>query len=488
MEWKWPDDSLKSRLTFSVKLDPKANAGDEPNIITESGHHRTSGPTYIFTGADPPVKGGINGVPFYRVDFPSKVRFEPRTHSEYIAILDGARVNISTDVMLPPEMKLCAHAEAAALSFQADSTKTPILTLEQMRQPKRVDIDGYPEPKVITKNLQDWGIDPKHPHLGEAEYAILTSEDHMEDAIVSTPHPDCLAINGHVYHLIDKGRKGASFVVPEAIEDSDYKALSQDGQTMALAERSFLREDGKIHLLTDGGKTWKHLQESQSRSRGSLRLKFIRFLPESHLAAGWRMSPNEEVDVYNLKTGKQTRIPVDAADPGIVAFSPDRRFFAGLHAATDKLVLDFAQEAGEQLTELKKPPGGGLFLYTWAKGLEFSRDSKFVAGVLDSGKRFAEWSIDGDLLADIKIERNWSANYNDEGPAVQWLADGSGWLIFGRHLVDRADYQPRWSLPEPRSRQNLDIFNRILSDGRILIARGGKEMPYHFAVYPEPRK
>ena len=485
LEWKWPEEEIKARLEFSVRLDPNAKRGDEPNIIVDGKHHTLGqGYSYLYIGADPPVEGRINGASFHRVDFPKLVRGQPNTHSEYIAILDGASVKISTDVLLPEDTKLPGYAKATALSFKEKASVPPLVTLDEMRQPRRQNAKGFPKPRVVSEDLADWGLRSKHRFLGERELAILLSGDDAKSAIISTPKPNYIAIKGVVYSLLDGGKEAGRFAIPRELENLDHKALSDDGQTMAFADDNFSRENGKIHLLTDGGKTWKHVEESRTRSIGSLRLEFIRFLPDHQLAAGWRMSPKQEIDVYNLKTGDQKRFWAESAEGDAVAFSPDSRFLAFIHDETRKLVLDQIQNPG-QLTGLRTPADINLLFSSSIKGLVFSPDGTQLAGIVSG--RLICWSINGGLLLDSKLPAEWSSYFNDDGPAIQWLADGSGWLVWGQHLVDRIDTKLHWSLPKPDTRVHLYQYNRILNDGRILIGQGDDFTPYGFVVYARPK-
>ena len=445
LEWKWPDPELKAKLEFRVDFNTRHRQGDKPNIIVDGGSRSLGrGHTYLYIGADDPVEGRINGVDFHRVDFPGRIRNEPNTHSEYIAILEGAAVQITTDVMLPKEMKLCAHAEAAALSFKANSTAKPLLTMEDLRQSRRLTVKGYPKPQSVAENLADWGIRPKHDFLGEPELVILCSDDDAKEAIISTPKPNYIAIKGVVYSLLEQGKEVGRFTIPSELEDLKHKALSDDGKTMAFADQYFSREDGKIHLLTEGGKTLRHLQESRARSIGSLRLEFIRFLPDQHLAAGWRMSPKEEVDVYNLKTGKQTRFSVESAEGDSVAFSPDSRFVAFIHEETNRLVLDQVNNPG-QLTGLRSPSNITRLYSSLIKGLAFSADGTQLAGIVSG--RLVCWSINGGLLLDKRLPTTWATYSVDGSPPLTWLDDGSGWLVWGRHILSRDDAGLRWFVP-----------------------------------------
>ena len=483
IEWKWPDPSLDAKLQFTVKLDPKYIRGDEPQIITEGGRHRLE-PTkdhYIFTGADPPEKGRINGVVFHRVNFPETRRGQSISHSEFIAILDGALVEISTDVKLPKHMKLCQHAEAAALSFKKNATVPPVLTLDEINRAESEYVKGFPKPRVISGNLADWGFESKHRFLGEPEFVILMSDEDVKSAVISTPRPNYVAIRGVVYSLLDQGKEVGRFQIPAELQKLRHKALRDDGKMMAFADRGFTREGGKIHLLSEGGNVWKFLQERQTRSAGSIRLEFIRFLPGNHLAAGWRFR-KPEVDVYNLETGDQKQIALDSSESDSVGFSRDGRFLVGTDAKTNKLALVLIDNP-RQMTELRPPADARLLFFHLSKGFQFSPDGNEIAGIVSG--RLMCWSIKGQLLFDTKLPAEWASFYDDDGPALEWTSDGSGWLVWGRFLLDRKDSKVRWSLPKPKSRFNLYQHNRILEDGRLLITQGDEETPFGFAVYPK---
>lgn len=482
LEWKWPDEKLQAKLTFKVSLEPSNKRGDKPNIITEAGQHHlsNSGHNYVFTGANPPEEGRINGAPFYRLTYPELNRGDPHTHVEYLAILEGATVQISSDVNLPSHRKLCGHAEAAALSFSENAPVKPMISVAEMNQPRTENLKGFPKPQVVTGNLVDVGLNSNYPFLGKPEFAILLSDEAAKTAVLSTPKPHYVFIDGVVYSLLENGKEVGRFTIPDELKTVEHRALRDDGRMMAFAEDRFTFKDAKIHLLSDGGRVWNHLQESQTRARGSIRLQFIRFLPEDHLAAGWDFS-DQEVDVYHLKTGNQKRFVVDSADRGAVAFSPDGRFFLGIHKETYKPVLTNLENP-EIKTGLQSPSDLSFLTFKNCNGLQFSPDGKEVAGVVNGS--LMAWSINGELLTDSKLPAEWQTDYDDEGPALQWLDDGRGWLVWNRHCLDRKETKVRWSLPKPDTRDHLNKFNRILPNNRLLLGQGNEITPYSLAVFP----
>ncbi|MCA9068687.1 MAG: hypothetical protein KDA84_07180 [Planctomycetaceae bacterium] len=483
LEWRWPDEKLKARLMFNVTLDPSCNRGDEPNIMTGSGSHSSNsrGKLYLFAGANPPEEGLINGVPFHRVAFPENSRPEPLTHVEYITILDGASVRISLDVNLPSHTKLCGHAEAAALSFSEDTSVAPTLSLADLEQSRGESLKGFPQTQVVSENPSDYGVKPKYSFLGKPEFAILLSDEAMKKTVISTPKPNYVFIDGVVYSLLDHGKEVGRFTIPTELKDLDHIALRDDGKMMAFADDRFTSKDAKINLLSEGGKVWNHLQESQTRARGSIRLNFIRFLPNEHLAAGWDFS-DEEVDIYNLKSGEQKRFVVDSSEKSAVAFSPDGRFFLSIDKETYKPVLTNLENP-EIKSGLQAPSDRSFFAFKNCKALEFSPDGKEVAGIV-SGP-FMAWSINGELFKDAKLPPEWYSFYDDEGAALQWLHDGKGWLVWNRYCLDRKETNVRWSLPKPNIRGSLSRFNRILPNNHVLIGQGDDTTPYSLAVFPQ---
>jgi hypothetical protein len=57
---------------------------------------------------------------------------------------------------------------------------------------------------------------------------------------------------------------------------------------------------------------------------------------------------------------------------------------------------------------------------------------------LDSGQASAQFTLDGEAVPKVTVY---------QGPALDWLADGSGWLIYGQRIVDRESGRYFWPVP-----------------------------------------
>ncbi len=489
IEWKWKDDSLPGKLTFHVRLDHGSHRGDIPNIRTRSGNYLEGalGRKYSFSDADDPEPGRIHDVEFHRVRLPRTEHGLPMTKWEYLAMLDGEVVQISTEVKQPEDNLMCQHLEAAALSFQFNSpSAVPVISLDQLQGHwKRV--DGLPGTRVIKNDFESWGIPESHTPFGNQEYAILLPKDDLKECILSTPTAKTMMLNNVVYQLSD-GKEIGRFDIPNAYKNYELKALSEDGKTLALAKGSSSNAAIKIHLLSSEGKPAQFLQEVPSNTRfARLHAQFLRFQSKTHLMAGWdRGSQQETVDIYNVTNGKQQRIPVLFSVGNAVAVSGDGRFFVGVEAKTRKLFFDSATAPGTQKTELQSPGRDQFFSSRHIKGIEFSPDGKEIAAVHEDN--LTVWSINGNILNSIKLDSQMDMKYDEKGPALKWLADGQGWFLFGRFFMDKSGNISPNMLPVPKAFQNLTRLHRLLDGNRVFVAYENNNAASYFAVFKLPAR
>ncbi len=152
------------------------------------------------------------------------------------------------------------------------------------------------------------------------------------------------------------------------------------------------------------------------------------------------------------------------------AFSPGRRYIALANSQYDRVLL-CDLKGGHRAGELPLPAGSKCL------GLAFSPDGQSLAGLfrIDNSTRILAWNLDAGtgsahLMLDPAAVPKVSVY---QGPALEWLPEGDGWLLYGRALVDRKSGAVYWRLPA----EDRDWTPRhVLPGGRVAYVKGsGKE-------------
>jgi hypothetical protein len=146
--------------------------------------------------------------------------------------------------------------------------------------------------------------------------------------------------------------------------------------------------------------------------------------------------------IWNVTTGQSEK---EWDGPGLFerdspAFSPAGQYLA--FATLDELyVYDLRTGTAAGCRALPKPEP---FATMFCRGLAFSRDGKELAGVFEVGaeSRIIVWDVARGEVAgqhafpgDFKVTLKNAIFYS--GAKIDWLHDGSGWLVHGQLIVDR---------------------------------------------------
>lgn len=162
---------------------------------------------------------------------------------------------------------------------------------------------------------------------------------------------------------------------------------------------------------------------------------------------------DKDLHVIDAKTGK-----------GVVAFPPGKGFrrcppafspggkYAAVAEGDDVTLFALADgsEAGKVSTKAERAKPGELPKFFHCEWLAFSPDGAFLAAISGAGHdpRVMAWSLaDGKQVADLALEKNPAAGFYD-GPKLEWLPDGSGWLLNGAAVYDRDSGRILWKVTE----------------------------------------
>ncbi len=169
------------------------------------------------------------------------------------------------------------------------------------------------------------------------------------------------------------------------------------------------------------------------------------------------------ISVWDVETGKLARevLGPPSFRREATAISPGGRYLALISNDPSLVVFDLttAKKVGEKA--LPKSGSG----YVNPEGLSFSPDGSELAGLFTSGTESKLWVWDvakGTVVVDHTLKGNVKLNVpgaqSYKGRAIEWLPDGSAWLLSGHTIVDRAGGRPVWIFrsgegdfyPEPR--------------------------------------
>ena len=197
------------------------------------------------------------------------------------------------------------------------------------------------------------------------------------------------------------------------------------------------------------------------------------------------IGPGDLISLWDVETGKLDRellAPPSFAKEG-VAISPGGRYLALISIEPHLVVFDLT--TGKKAGELAIANPGHV------EGLTFSPDGTELAGVFAPGTdtKVLAWDVaKGEMVVDhlIKgmVKLNTPGGVNTPGHTIEWLPDGSAWLLYGHTLVDRANGRIVWTFRPADG----DFYPgpRILLDADRMLATVGPPEARRLQVVPLP--
>jgi len=244
------------------------------------------------------------------------------------------------------------------------------------------------------------------------------------------------------------------------------RALSSDGRAYAVAHDDDKGRQTMVSILaTMTGKPVHSIQVPQGDDRFGTEVKYLRFSAPRTLLVICRRSLEHLAVVYDVNSGKVTKqFKVAGADERRTDCSPDGKYLVtgGLDKAS---IYDI--ETGREIARLVEPPKEGLKSFLYAGPLAFSPTGNEIAALL--GRRVICWNLDGAVVYDEPCGPDSPIN-----ELIQWIPDGSGWLVRNRFLMLREPKLVVWELREkgtPRfiDRDRLFIFRDGYSDREVVL-------------------
>jgi hypothetical protein len=172
---------------------------------------------------------------------------------------------------------------------------------------------------------------------------------------------------------------------------------------------------------------------------------------------------NGTISVWDPETGTLVRQLAGPATFTVetTAISPGGRYLALI--SNDPSLVVFDLTTGKKVGEKSIPKAGAS--YQNPEGLSFSPDGTELAALFTAGTdtKLYAWDVakgtvvvDHTLKGNVKLNVKGAQSY--KGRALEWLPDGSAWLVCGHTMVDRAGGRAVWIFrdgegdfyPEPR--------------------------------------
>jgi WD40 repeat protein len=247
-----------------------------------------------------------------------------------------------------------------------------------------------------------------------------------------------VAVDGVVWNL-SKGEKtgrtgakgGAAF---------DLEALSPDGKF--FAQTGGIGDAAVVIYACDKGQLHKRLPFQKAATR----VQFVGFASSGRLitAASWGLE--NRVQAWSLDSGKLTNeYKTPDADFDDVALGLDGKHFATKLKFENKGLAIYDLKTGKLAARPRFPEAS-----TWGvEAMQFSPDGQELAVLDDLGLHLTVWDGNVNVVFETqsaKGQRGWERDIAYQGPPIQWLPDGSGWLLYGRYLLDRSSQRVVWKL------------------------------------------
>jgi hypothetical protein len=242
--------------------------------------------------------------------------------------------------------------------------------------------------------------------------------------------------------------------------------------------------------------------------------------PDGNSLAGLSSAGRREVEVWSFRSGElSARIPIegypssiDFVGPGrvVVEISDSPTSFGLFEVAGGRRVLTIRSPIAIEHKSLAPSPDGkslamaalsrnsagvyslvtGRLTGDWAiptveggeslncRGMTFSPDGAELAGLFLGYRsaRIMAWGASGSVVADVVLPAGTSGELARQtsyiGPALEWLPDRTGWLMYGAVLVDRGGKNHVSLSPEGLAPSFRTLPRRLLDGERLLMVDG----------------
>lgn len=270
--------------------------------------------------------------------------------------------------------------------------------------------------------------------------------------------------------------------------DIDDEALSPDGKYLA-GKGKF--QVGKLIVNVVGLKEARIVQTIDMEAKNQS-LQLVDFLEKDHLLTYTTFALKGHFKVWNIATGQEVK-QIDIKDVrdrrACIALSPGRKYLAVAHE--DKVQV-FQPLTSEVVGEVPMPKREG-FSVSQVKGLAFSADGAELACFVESlnqTSRLVSWKMTG---GEVAVDHQFVKRVSDlvgntfgyKGNNLEWVPDGSGWLLFGQAWIDYQSGAPVYKIPaDPKDFRRWP--RRLIGKDHVVLG-GGDFRSQQIGIMPLPK-
>lgn len=297
------------------------------------------------------------------------------------------------------------------------------------------------------------------------------------------------ATGAYVLNLLTGKQEGENLAKTSGSMD---KALSPDGKTFAI---NALEKDqtAKVQVMSFESGQQLHLFEA---GEAGLRVNKLAYAGPERLVVvvGGNLGGKilSRIRVFDVASAKLLHeVETRFMNPREIAVSPGGRFLA-LNSEYDQVMV-FDAEQGTIAGTIQVPKSGEDGGSISFESLSFTPDGQQVAVLLEGASETRVVAYDlstgkpaGEHVVPGHISLGTHAASSYDGPKLQPMPDGKGWLLFGRLLLDRETGLVVWHLRSAEGNyENSERFP-IPGDGLLLVS--GQNRAKYLTRMQIPRK
>lgn len=365
-----------------------------------------------------------------------------------------------------------------------DQPDPPLQNPAEPKEDETVATEGLPsgkEPPIAEPNRSDWQLHPDPGTIAQIKAARnLSIPANSRFGNIQTVVPEVASPFVGIFHQssptmlvchdIRSGRKiGQLNFEPAYIQ---HKALSPDGRAMAWYVQG---ADSKIKISSLAGSK-RDIEINLGKQYASI--SYLAFASPDRLVIGDQT--DHKISVWEIKSQKKLH---DFAIPNSVSSDQITMTWGGNFIAIGTRYNDpiqfFDLRNGALAGTLSMPSvDTGSSLRPMVESLAFSLDGNELAAIYNAGNKsgLAIWGVvDGKNIRNHSFDRPISSLVSGsgyEGPALQYLPDDRGWLLYGHAVIDRGGRGVAWVEPEVSGHIASRAQRLVLPDGRIVGLRG----------------
>ena len=262
--------------------------------------------------------------------------------------------------------------------------------------------------------------------------------------------------------LCETGKLSRELIIPSFAGKSDFEEV-MDSLPPELREQ----------VKNTPGNPFEEGTEDPSSgpvANKDIRVDWLEFLDDNTLLSIVSSHFKGAAFVWDVTTGElKSAFPMEAANGERCALSRDRKYLASSQGPT----LVVRELPGAKIVAtMQTPPkvAEASFSLHGCRGLAFSADGTELAAYLrrDNMVRIVCWNAQAKIIFDQPRLRLAQTGGVGVG-ALQWVPDGSGWLLDGRYLLDRQSKRLVWQLEQMYDRLGC----RFRTKESLLVNRSG---------------